>query len=55
MVGAGQFRSVKRGRLQHYSITKGGGFRLSICVLQGKPEKWLHYYVMSLRQYKQAG
>jgi hypothetical protein len=32
---------------------KGEGF--SICVLQSKPEKWLYYRVVSLRQYKQAG
>jgi hypothetical protein len=37
-----------------YPIIKGGGLRI-ICVLTGKPEKWLHYRVGSLRQYKQAG
>jgi hypothetical protein len=45
--------AASRGRLQHYSvIIRGGG--VSICVLTGKPEKWLHYRVVNQRQHKQT-
>jgi hypothetical protein len=46
--------AASRGGVCNYPVViRGGG--VSICVLTGKPEKWLHYRVGSLRQYKQAG
>jgi hypothetical protein len=46
--------AASRGGVCHYSvIIRGGG--VSICVLTGKPEKWLHSRVVNPRQYQQAG